>query len=123
MVYLFRNFIDIGSGKYWNTSQANPWVYADYIVLERSSTQEDRAEPTYHMWGQWQSKKDDLLARWQSVGDDVLRQSYHVIYENEQYDILKRGRLYCKTGSQRRHQVPYRDGICRPKRPSCFGEK
>jgi glucose/arabinose dehydrogenase len=91
-----RNFIDIGSGKYWNTSQANPWVYADYIVLDKSSTQEDRAEPTYHMWRQWQSKIDDLLTRWQSVGDDVLRQSYHVIYENEQYEILKRGGFIAK---------------------------
>lgn len=92
-----KNFIDTGSGKYWNTSQTNPWVYADYIVLDRSSTQEDRADPTYRIWGQWQSKIDDLLTRWQSVGnDDVLRQSYHVIYENEQYDILKRGNFVAK---------------------------
>jgi aldose sugar dehydrogenase len=91
-----KNFIDIGSGKYWNTSQANPWVYAEYIVLDRSSTQEDREDPTYLIWGQWQSKIDDLLTMWQPVGNGVLRQSYHVIYENEHYDILKRGDFEAK---------------------------
>lgn len=91
-----RKFIDVGSGKYWNTSQDNPWVYADYIVLDKSSTQEDRADPSYRMWGFWQSKIDDLLSMWQPVGDGVLSQSYHLIYQNEKYDILKRGDLVAK---------------------------
>jgi hypothetical protein len=86
-----KNFIDSGSGKYWSASSTQPWMYAEYIVLDRSSTQEDRQDPTYHMWGQWQSKVDKLLSIWQPIENyNALRWSYHIIYQNEQYDILKR---------------------------------
>ena len=91
-----KNFVDIGSGKYWNTSQANPWVYADYIVLDKSSTQEDKADPDYRIWGHWQYKIEDLLTKWEPIGNDVLGQSYHIVYENDHYNIFKRGDLVAK---------------------------
>lgn len=85
-----KNFIDIGSGKYWNTSLANPWTYAEYIVLDRSSTQDNKQDPTYHKWGQWQTKIDELLNTQQPIKNhNALRQSHRIIYQNEQYDILK----------------------------------
>jgi len=85
-----KNFIDIGSGKYWNASLTNPWTYAEYIVLDRSSTQDNKQDPTYHIWGQWQTKIDELLNMQQPIENhNALRQSHHIIYENEQYDILK----------------------------------
>lgn len=86
-----KNFIDIGSGKYWNTSLTNPWTYAEYIALDRSSTQDNKQDPTYHIWGQWQAKIYELLDMQQhSQNHNALRQSYRIIYQNEQYDILKR---------------------------------
>ena len=36
-----KNLIDTGSGNYWNTSRNHPWTYAEYIVLDRSSTQDN----------------------------------------------------------------------------------
>ena len=30
-----KTFIDTGSGKYWNTARTHPWIYAEYIVLDR----------------------------------------------------------------------------------------
>ena len=86
-----KNFIDSGSGNYWNTSLTRPWTYAEYIVLDRSSTQENREDPTYHMWAQWQTKIGTLLRT--SLATDnhnSSRPSYHIIYQNELYDILKK---------------------------------
>ena len=86
-----KNFIDIGSGKYWNTSLSSPWTYAKYIVLDRSSTQDNKVDPTYRMWRQWQSKIDELFNMHVSIENhNALKWSYRIIYQNEQYDILKR---------------------------------
>ena len=86
-----KNFIYSGSGIYWNASQANPWLYAKYIVLDRSPSQEDRADPTFREWGQWQYKIMDLInTRHPITHNNVLRQSYQIIYQNDRYDILKR---------------------------------
>jgi hypothetical protein len=86
-----KNFIDTGSGYYWNISRTHPWIYAEYIVLDRSSTQENREDPTYHMWAQWQTKIGSLLGTsGPSENHIASRPSYHIIYQNEIYDILKR---------------------------------
>jgi hypothetical protein len=86
-----KNFIDTGSGNYWNTSITHPWMYAEYIVLDRSSTQENREDPTYHMWGQWQTKLGSLLGTsGPTENHNAFRPLYHIIYQNELYDILKR---------------------------------
>jgi len=86
-----KNFIDTGSGYYWNISRTHPWTYAEYIVLDRSSTQENREDPTYHMWAQWQTKIGSLLGTsGPSENHIASRPSYHIIYQNEIYDILKR---------------------------------
>ncbi len=86
-----KTFIDTGSGKYWNTARTHPWIYAEYIVLDRSSTHENREDPDYHLWGQWQTRIGMLLSTWQPIENhNASRWSYHIIYQNEQYDILKR---------------------------------
>lgn len=89
-----KNFIDIGSGKYWDTSKDNPWIYGDYIVLEESPSSEDKSDPTYTVYSQWLTKRyDDLLTKSVSVGDE-LYSSYHIVYENGYYVILKRSILH-----------------------------
>jgi hypothetical protein len=89
-----KNFIDTGSGNYWNTSRTHPWTYAEYIVLDRSSTQENREDPTYHMWSQWQTKLGSLLGTsGPTENHNAFRPSYHIIYQNDLYDILKRNSL------------------------------
>lgn len=85
-----KDFIDIGSGKYWDTSKDNPWIYGDYIVLNESPSPEDKSDPTYKVYGQWlTSKYDDLLTKSISLGN-VLYLPYHVVYENGYDVILKR---------------------------------
>jgi len=89
-----KNFIDTESGNYWNMSITHPWTYAEYIVLDRSSTQENREDPTYHMWAQWQTKLGSLLGTSGPIDNhNVSRPSYHIIYQNELYDILKKNSL------------------------------
>jgi hypothetical protein len=89
-----KNFIDSGSGNYWNTSLTRPWTYAEYIVIDRSSTQENREDPTYHMWSQWQTKIGSLLiTSGSSENHNASSPSYHIIYQNELYDILKKNSL------------------------------
>ena len=66
-------------------------MYAEYIVLDRSSTQEDRAESNLSYVGTMAIQIDKLLSIWQPIENyNALRWSYHIIYQNEQYNILKR---------------------------------
>ena len=86
-----KKFIDTGSGNYWSTSRDHPWTYAEYIVLDRSSTQDNIEDPTYHMWAQWQTKIGSLLGTSGPTENHIAsRPSYHIIYQNELYDILKK---------------------------------
>ncbi|MBV9179328.1 MAG: hypothetical protein JO297_20045 [Nitrososphaeraceae archaeon] len=85
-----KDFIDIGSGMYWDISKDNPWIYGDYIVLNEYPSSEDKSDLTYKAYSQWlTSKYDDLLTKSVSIGN-VLYSPYHIVYDNGFYVILKR---------------------------------
>jgi hypothetical protein len=71
-----KNFIDVTNGDYWEVSKNTPWRYGNYLIVKKSIE-------TY------ESDIRDLLKYWQGSKSE-LAHHYDVIYENRDYEILKR---------------------------------
>lgn len=84
-----KDFIDVTSGSFWNTSKDMPWAYGTYLIIEKL-VNVPTYEPMHDMIRHWQTKTNDLLIKWQPVGN-VLTEPYHVVYENKYFSILKKG--------------------------------
>ena len=76
-----KNFIDVATGYYWNTSKDTPWIYGQYLVLAKPVLRETTTfEPTLKIINYWQSKEATLLTY------------YRIIYENQYFKIFAKNR-------------------------------
>ena len=76
-----KNFIDVATGYYWNTSKDTPWIYGQYLILAKPVLHETTTfEPTLKIINYWQSKEASLLIY------------YRVIYENQYFKIFAKNR-------------------------------
>ena len=73
-----KNFIDVASGDYWDTVEESPWIYGDYIILEKSNAIAESFDPVNKVIEHWNSNKP------------ILMKHYQLIYENRDYEILKK---------------------------------
>ncbi|MGB6530836.1 MAG: hypothetical protein WBF33_22240 [Candidatus Nitrosopolaris sp.] len=76
-----KNFIDVATCYYWNTSKDTPWIYGQYLVLAKPVLRETTTfEPTLKIINYWQSKEATLLTY------------YRIIYENQYFKIFAKNR-------------------------------
>jgi hypothetical protein len=71
-----KNFIGVTNGDYWEVSENTPWRYGNYLIVKKSIETYD-------------SDIRDLLKYWQRNKSE-LAHHFDVIYENRDYEILKR---------------------------------
>ena len=74
-----KNFIDVASGPYWRDSKNTPWVHGSYVIREKHLGE---SESTIF------DPLKDIFVYWE-VHEGTLKNYYHLIYENKNYQILK----------------------------------
>lgn len=71
-----KNFIDVTTGDYWESSTKRPWLYGEYLVMKKTAE-------TY---------EGDIsyLVKYWNENRTMLSQYFDVVYENKDYEIMKR---------------------------------
>jgi hypothetical protein len=72
-----RNFIDLSNRHYWEISEQSPWIYGNYVVLQKRVDQ-----MTY-------DPLKDVVQYWH-VNKQTLLEHYNMIYENDWFEIYER---------------------------------
>jgi hypothetical protein len=72
-----KNFIDLSNRQYWDTSKQSPWIYGNYVVLQKQAEQLS-FDPLKDIVQYWQVNKQTLLGH------------YNLIYANDKFEIFKR---------------------------------
>ena len=72
-----KNFIDLSNRQYWEVAKQSPWVYGNYLVLQKPVDM-PTFDPLRNHAMYWHNNKGILL------------KYYDVIYENDQFEILKK---------------------------------
>jgi hypothetical protein len=72
-----RNFIDLSNRDYWKISEKSPWIYGNYVVLQKQVDQRS-----------YDPLKD--VAQYWHVNKQTLLEHYDLIYENDWHEIFKR---------------------------------
>jgi hypothetical protein len=72
-----KNFIDISNGQYWDISKQSPWIYGDYLIMQKKANA-NSADPLKDVVDYWHANRSTLMKH------------YDMIYENERFEILKR---------------------------------
>jgi hypothetical protein len=72
-----KNFIDLSNSQYWEISIQSPWIYGNYVVLQKQVNQMS-----------YDPLKD--VAQYWHVNKQTLLEHYNLTYENDRFEILKR---------------------------------
>jgi hypothetical protein len=72
-----KKFIDLSNRGYWEISEQSPWIYGNYVVLQKQ-LDEMSYDPLMYRVNYWHVNKQTLL------------QHYDLIYENDTFEIFKR---------------------------------
>jgi hypothetical protein len=72
-----KKFIDLSNRGYWEISEQSPWIYGNYVVLQKQVDQMSY-DPLKEVAQYWHDNKQTLL------------EHYNLIYENDRFEILKR---------------------------------
>jgi hypothetical protein len=73
-----KNFIDVTSGHYWQTSKEFPWVYGKYVIRQKQGAVSTTYDPL-----------DDIVAYWEANKSNLIKH-YEIIYENKYFEILEK---------------------------------
>jgi hypothetical protein len=72
-----KNFIDLSNRQYWEISEQSPWIYGNYVVLQKQVDQMS-TDPLKDIAQYWRANKQTLLGH------------YNLIYENDRFEIYER---------------------------------
>jgi hypothetical protein len=72
-----KNFIDLSNQRYWEISEKSPWIYGNYVLLQKQVDQMS-TDPLKDIMQYWHVNKQTLL------------EHYNLIYENDRFEIFKR---------------------------------
>ena len=72
-----KKFIDLSNRQYWEISKRSPWIYGNYVVLQKQADQVT-FDPLRDVVQYWYANKQTLL------------EHYNLMYENDRFEIFKR---------------------------------
>nr|MDQ3976731.1 hypothetical protein [Thermoproteota archaeon] len=72
-----KKFIDLSNRQYWEVSTRSPWIYGNYVVLQKQADQVT-FDPLRDVVQYWYANKQTLL------------EHYNLMYENDRFEIFKR---------------------------------
>ena len=70
-----KNFIDVGSGSYWDISKSAPWTYASHLVIRKPM--DIHRDP-----------KNNLIDYW-TQNQEIIMKHFNPAYENPYFMVLK----------------------------------
>jgi hypothetical protein len=86
-----KSFIDVVNGQYWEVSKQSPWIYGNYVVLQKKITT-TKTQGLVDLTTYAQYSYDPLtdLVKYWNMNKQTLLGYYDLIYENDMFEVYKR---------------------------------